>query len=67
MILVSIDGLMPEAVPTMPIVARMAAEGAVAAYEHVVGEAWKPFERPVDNPGHTVDRKAAELQMATLG
>jgi hypothetical protein len=46
---------------------RMAAEGAVAAYEHVVGEAWKPFERPVENPGQTVDRKAAELQMAALG
>ena len=28
---------------------RMAAEGAVAAYEQVVGETWKPFERPVDN------------------
>ena len=46
---------------------RMAAEGAVAAYEQVVGETWKPFDRPVDNPGHSVDRKAAELQMAALG
>jgi hypothetical protein len=46
---------------------RMAAEGAVAAYEHVVGERWKPFERPVENPGHTLDRKAAEMQMAALG
>ena len=46
---------------------RMAAEGAVAAYEHVVGERWKPFERPVDNPGQTLDRKAAELQMAAFG
>ena len=27
---------------------RMAAEGAVAAYEQVVGETWKPFERPVE-------------------
>ncbi len=45
----------------------MAAEGAVAAYEHVVGEAWKPFERPVENPGQSVDRKAAELQMAAFG
>ena len=45
----------------------MAAEGAVTAYEHVVGEAWKPFERPIENPGQTVDRKAAELQMAALG
>jgi len=46
---------------------RLAAEGAVAAYEQVVGEAWKPFERPVDNPGQSIDRKAAELQMAALG
>ncbi|RWI57140.1 MAG: hypothetical protein EOR16_16335 [Mesorhizobium sp.] len=46
---------------------RMAAEGAVAAYEHVVGERWKPFERAVENPGQTLDRKAAEMQMAALG
>ena len=46
---------------------RMAAEGAVAAYEHIVGEAWKPFDRPVDNPGQTLDRKAAEAQMEALG
>jgi hypothetical protein len=45
----------------------MAAEGAVAAYEQVVGERWKPFERPIDNPGQAVDRKAAELQLAALG
>jgi len=45
----------------------MAAEGAVAAYEHVVGERWKPFERPVENSGRSVDRKAADLQMAALG
>ncbi|MBZ9974077.1 MULTISPECIES: hypothetical protein [unclassified Mesorhizobium] len=46
---------------------RMAAEGAIIAYEHVVGEVWKPFERSVENSGPTVDRKAAELQMAALG
>ncbi|PZR94756.1 MAG: hypothetical protein DI537_06865 [Stutzerimonas stutzeri] len=46
---------------------RMAAEGAVAAYEQVVGERWKPFERPIDNPGQSVDRKAADLQMAAFG
>ena len=46
---------------------RMAAEGAVSAYEHVVGERWKPFERQVENPGQSVDRKAAELQMAAFG
>ncbi|CAH1696606.1 conserved hypothetical protein [Hyphomicrobiales bacterium] len=46
---------------------RMAAEGAVRAYEQVVGETWKPFERPMDNIGATVDRKAADLQMAAFG
>jgi hypothetical protein len=46
---------------------RMAAEGVVAAYEQVVGEKWKPFERAVENPGQTVDRKAVELQMAAFG
>ena len=46
---------------------RCAAEGIVTAYEEVVGEAWKPFQRQVENPGQTVDRKAAELQMAALG
>jgi hypothetical protein len=46
---------------------RMAAEGAVTAYEQVIGEAWKPFERASENPGRTVNRKAAELQMAALG
>ena len=46
---------------------RCAAEGVVAGYEEVVGEAWKPFERHVENPGQTVDRKAAEMQMAALG
>jgi hypothetical protein len=46
---------------------RMAAEGAVAAYKQVIGETWKPFERPLDNPGVSVDRKAAELQMSAFG
>ncbi len=46
---------------------RCAAEGVVTAYEEVVGEAWKPFQRQVENPGQTVERKAAELQMAALG
>ncbi len=45
---------------------RMAAEAAVAAYEHIVGERWKPFERPVENAGETVGRQAAELQMAAF-
>ena len=46
---------------------RMAAEGAVAAYEHIVGESWKPYERQPENPGQTVSRQAADLQMAALG
>ncbi|MDR6758723.1 hypothetical protein J2Y48_004031 [Mycoplana sp. BE70] len=45
---------------------RMAAEGVVAAYKHIVGESWKPFDRPVENPGHSVDRKAAETQMSVF-
>lgn len=46
---------------------RCAAEGTITAYEEIVGETWKPFQRQVENPGQTVDRKAAELQMAALG
>lgn len=46
---------------------RCAAEGVVAAYENVVGEAWKPFQRQVENPGQSADRKAVELQMAAFG
>lgn len=46
---------------------RMASEGAVAAYEHVVGEAWKPFDRPVENAGASLDRKAAAAQLAAFG
>lgn len=45
----------------------MAAEGATVAYQQVVGEAWKPFERPIEHPGHSIDRKATEQQMAALG
>jgi hypothetical protein len=46
---------------------RMAAEGAVAAYEHVIGEIWKPFDRPVENNDVALDRKAAEAQLAAFG
>jgi len=46
---------------------RMAAEGVIAAYEQVIGEAWKPFDRPVENPGASLDRKAAAAQMDALG
>ena len=45
---------------------RMAAEGAVAAYEKVVGETWKPFERPVDQTTDTVGRKAAKAQLSAF-
>ena len=45
---------------------RMAAEGAVAAYEQVIGEAWKPFERQVEPAGETVGKKAAAVQMAAF-
>ncbi|BCG97746.1 hypothetical protein MesoLj131a_66100 (plasmid) [Mesorhizobium sp. 131-2-1] len=39
---------------------------AVSAYEQVVGEAWKPFERATENPGKTVDRKAAVQGVQTV-
>lgn len=45
---------------------RMAAVGAVAAYEQVVGETWKPFDRPVENPGQTLDRKVAAVQLSAF-
>ena len=41
-------------------------EGAVAAYEKVVGKTWKPFERTVDNTTDTVGRKAAKAQMSAF-
>ncbi|MEH6953021.1 hypothetical protein V4R08_17515 (plasmid) [Nitrobacter sp. NHB1] len=45
---------------------RMAAEGVVAAYEQVIGEAWKPFERQVEHAGETVSKKAAAVQMSAF-
>ena len=45
----------------------MAAEGAVTAYEQVIGERWKPFERAAETSGPSLDRKAASLQMAAFG
>lgn len=45
---------------------RKAAEGAVSAYEQIVGEVWKPFDRPVENPGKSLDRKAAATQMSAF-
>lgn len=45
---------------------RMAAEGAVAAYVQVIGETWKPFDRPVEQPGHALYRKATETQISAF-
>lgn len=47
-------------------VLRMAAEGAVAAYEDITGEVWKPYERLAENTGTSVDQKAAALQIAAF-
>jgi hypothetical protein len=44
----------------------MAAEGAIDAYEKVIGETWKPFERPVDTTTDTIGRKAAKAQMSAF-
>lgn len=46
---------------------RCAAEGAVAAYEQVVGETWKPYDRQPESVGATIDRKAAAHQMSAFG
>lgn len=46
---------------------RMAAEGAVRAYQQVIGEAWKPFDRPAEQTGQSLDRKAAAAQMEAFG
>ncbi|NTF97783.1 hypothetical protein [Rhizobium rhizogenes] len=47
-------------------VLRMAAEGAVSAYEKITGETWKPYERTVEQPANSVDQKAATVQMAAF-
>ena len=46
---------------------RCAAEGAVAAYEQVIGETWKPYDRQPEPAGSTIDRKAAAHQMSAFG
>jgi hypothetical protein len=43
-----------------------AAEGALSAYEHIIGSAWKPYEGRQDN-GAGVSRDAAAAQAAALG
>ncbi|NGO66688.1 hypothetical protein G6N76_23780 [Rhizobium daejeonense] len=45
---------------------RLAPEGAVAAYSQIVGEAWKPFDPPVENPSQSFDRRAAAAQMSAF-
>lgn len=45
---------------------RVAAEGAVAAYKQVIGESWKPFDRPVEQTGQSVDRGAAQAQISAF-
>jgi len=47
-------------------VLRMAAEGAVSAYEEITGETWKPYERAVEQPGASLERQAASVQMAAF-
>ncbi|MEK1897840.1 MAG: hypothetical protein AAAB20_32005 [Rhizobium sp.] len=48
-------------------VLRMAAEGAVSAYEEITGETWKPYERTGAAPfAPSIDQKAASLQMSAF-
>ena len=48
-------------------VLRMAAEGAVSAYEHITGETWKPYERSgMAAPAASLDQKAASMQMSAF-
>ena len=44
---------------------RLAAEGAVDAYQQVISEAWKPVERAETGP--SVDRQDAASKMAAFG
>ena len=46
---------------------RCAAEGAVAAYQQVIGETWKPYDRQPEVNGAKIDRKAAAHQMSAFG
>jgi hypothetical protein len=48
-------------------VLRMAAEGAVSAYEDITGEIWKPYERAGSAAAvPSIDQKAASLQMSAF-
>jgi hypothetical protein len=43
-----------------------AAHGAVAAYEHVTGETWKPYTPPAA-PARSVSRQAAKAELEAFG
>ena len=43
-----------------------AAEGAVAAYAHITGEDWKPYEAPRP-ASQSVSRQSADAEMAAFG
>ena len=43
-----------------------AAEGAVSAYAHIVGEDWQPYERDPE-PAASVGRQSAAAEMAAFG
>lgn len=48
-------------------VLRMAAEGAVSAYEEITGETWKPYERTgAAASAPSIDQKAASAQMSAF-
>lgn len=48
-------------------VLRMAAEGAVSAYEDITGVTWKPYERTGSVAAvPSIDQKAASLQMSAF-
>jgi hypothetical protein len=43
-----------------------AAEGAISAYAHIIGEDWKPYERDPD-PAAAVGRQSATAELAAFG
>ena len=48
-------------------VLRMAAEGAVSAYEHITGETWKPYERSgTAGASASADQRAVSMQMSAF-
>lgn len=44
-----------------------AADGAVHAYEHIVGETWKPYQASNTDNTRSVTRRAASEEMAAFG